>query len=243
MVLLTQGDAEVQLKRLAASGLSEWFSEVIVVDRKSREAFEYVVRHDGRPAALCWAVGNNLDIDILPARGIGMQTIWFKGFINTRPWSPISVETEVTPRGVICADSVSEAREAIEAHSISQPNAIRIKELASAIRPARSAETSADEAWTLERPSLGQCAVTSLIVQDSLRGELLRSSVGGISHYWNRLPDGTEVDLTRDQFDFFELDSEPQVRDRDYVLSFPVTKARYDRLRQTLEMSQEVELS
>ena len=243
LVLLTQGDAEVQLDRLAKSRLGGLFADVVVVDRKSREAFEYILRHDGRPAALCWSVGNNLDVDILPARGLGMQTIWFKGLLDTQPWSPTSVERTIAPRGVLSANSMSEVQETIESHSISQMNAIRIKELASSVRPAWSAETSASEDWTPERPSLGQCAVTSLIVQDALGGELLRTTVGGVSHYWNRLADDTEVDLTSDQFDVFEFGSEPQVRDRDYVLSFPVTKARYNRLQQTLATPEGAELS
>jgi 8-oxo-dGTP pyrophosphatase MutT (NUDIX family) len=59
--------------------------------------------------------------------------------------------------------------------------------------------------WTPDNPSRGQCGVTALVVQDLLGGELVLGEVfeGGArrgAHYWNRLPDGTEVDLTRDQF-------------------------------------------
>lgn len=51
-----------------------------------------------------------------------------------------------------------------------------------------------------DNPSKGQCAVTSLIVQDFYGGQICRGVVGKISHYWNELPDGTQVDLTRQQF-------------------------------------------
>ncbi|BCJ71605.1 hypothetical protein CS0771_11490 [Catellatospora sp. IY07-71] len=59
--------------------------------------------------------------------------------------------------------------------------------------------------WRPENPSRGQCGVTALVVQDVLGGELMLGEVfeSGARrgyHYWNRLPDGTEVDLTRDQF-------------------------------------------
>lgn len=73
-----------------------------------------------------------------------------------------------------------------------------------------SAETSdpADrEQWTPANPSRGQCGVSALVVHDLLGGELVVAEVlwpDGTQqghHYWNRLPDGREVDLTRQQFD------------------------------------------
>jgi hypothetical protein len=60
--------------------------------------------------------------------------------------------------------------------------------------------------WTDANPASGQCASTALVVQDRLGGELLMAEVHepdgsrqGV-HYWNRLPDGRELDLTREQF-------------------------------------------
>lgn len=104
-----------------------------------------------------------------------------------------------------------------------------------AITAAWCGETSAREDWTPGRRSAGQCAVTALLVQDLLGGELLRGVVCGESHYWNRLPDGSQVDLTSDQFNEYRLEDGPVVRDREYVLSFPVTAERYDKLRATVE--------
>ncbi|WP_432825125.1 YunG family protein [Dactylosporangium sp. CA-092794] len=59
--------------------------------------------------------------------------------------------------------------------------------------------------WHPGNPSRGQCGPTALVVREVLGGELLhgRVTAGGEPaghHYWNRLPDGTELDLTRDQF-------------------------------------------
>lgn len=59
--------------------------------------------------------------------------------------------------------------------------------------------------WHPGNPSRGQCGATALVVREVLGGELLQGLVtaGGEPaghHYWNRLPDGTELDLTRDQF-------------------------------------------
>ena len=108
-------------------------------------------------------------------------------------------------------------------------------ELKTALAKAWCAETSASpNAWMPENPALGQCAVSALVVQDHFGGDLLRSKVGGVSHYWNRLPDGREIDWTLRQFKprgpIF-LDEDPQLRTREYVLSFPDTVKRYELLK------------
>ncbi|MFF8996237.1 hypothetical protein ACF09H_41220 [Streptomyces sp. NPDC014983] len=59
--------------------------------------------------------------------------------------------------------------------------------------------------WRPENPSWSQCGVTALVVQDLLGGDLIHGEVHmngakAWNHYWNRLSDGTEVDLTADQF-------------------------------------------
>ncbi|MFI5836586.1 hypothetical protein ACIA5A_23195 [Micromonospora sp. NPDC051300] len=59
--------------------------------------------------------------------------------------------------------------------------------------------------WHPGNPARGQCGVTALVVQDLLGGDLVLGEVfvGAARvghHYWNRLPDGTDVDLTADQF-------------------------------------------
>jgi len=53
--------------------------------------------------------------------------------------------------------------------------------------------------------SRGQCGTTALVLNDYLGGDLIVADVfvdgqkDGV-HYWNRLPDGRVVDLTREQF-------------------------------------------
>lgn len=71
--------------------------------------------------------------------------------------------------------------------------------------------------WSRENPSRGQCAVTALVVQDLLGGELLVAEVRngdgsrqGV-HYWNRLDGGIEIDLTRVQFTSTEVVQAPTV--------------------------------
>lgn len=55
--------------------------------------------------------------------------------------------------------------------------------------------------WRPDNPARGQCGVTALVVHDLLGGDLILGEVlvDGAKvghHYWNRLPDGSEADLT-----------------------------------------------
>lgn len=104
-----------------------------------------------------------------------------------------------------------------------------------ALRDSWSAATSAEpESWNPANPAKGQCAVSALIIQDHLGGQLVRAETAKGSHYWNRLPDGTEIDITRDQFTKGELISPGEERGRAYVLSFPATRVRYRHLRRAV---------
>jgi hypothetical protein len=104
--------------------------------------------------------------------------------------------------------------------------------LRSVLEQAWSRDTSADpEGWSENNRPWGQCAVTALVLQDLFGGGLLRAKVDGISHYWNRLPSGEELDLTRDQFGPWPMIIAGEMRTRDYVLSFPDTVRRYELLK------------
>jgi hypothetical protein len=56
-----------------------------------------------------------------------------------------------------------------------------------------------------ELPSAGQCYVTSLLLQDIFGGIIVSADIlykeKYESHYWFKLPNGREFDLTSDQFD------------------------------------------
>lgn len=66
-----------------------------------------------------------------------------------------------------------------------------------ALRPSWSRETAVQ--WTAEYPASGQCNVTAAVIQDLFGGEILRTELAGIWHYYNRI-DGKRVDLTDSQF-------------------------------------------
>ncbi|RJK98078.1 YunG family protein [Vallicoccus soli] len=68
-------------------------------------------------------------------------------------------------------------------------------------------------------PSRGQCGPSALVLHDLLGGELLLAEVAvdgrrtGV-HWWNRLPDGRDVDATGDQFRPDEVVGPPGVVER-----------------------------
>ena len=96
--------------------------------------------------------------------------------------------------------------------------AVDLSELEPHVRASWSAGTCdpVDLPWSAADPSRGQCGVTALVLHDLLGGELLVAEVtyadGGQQgwHTWNRLPDGTVVDLTREQFAPHELVGAPR---------------------------------
>ena len=90
--------------------------------------------------------------------------------------------------------------------------------------------------WSAENPARGQCAVTALVVQDLLGGELLLADVhnadGSLQgvHYWNRFANGVEVDLTREQFARSEVIQPPTTVPRPPDTSVGRLAAQYQAL-------------
>jgi hypothetical protein len=94
------------------------------------------------------------------------------------------------------------------------------QDLEAAVRAAWALDTcdpvDADD-WSAANPSRGQCGPTALVVHDLLGGKLLIAEVvrsdgsrQGV-HYWNLLPGGTELDLTREQFAGDEAIQQPRI--------------------------------
>lgn len=133
--------------------------------------------------------------------------------------------------------------DAVQPHATSKQSRTRplralVADLSNDLAHAWSRETSFDpEKWSIDNPAWGQCAVTALIVQDTLKGQLMRGTVDDVEHYWNRLPSGRYVDLTRHQFGQRVSPKLVEQTSREYVLSFPETQRRYDRLRRRLGLN------
>lgn len=78
----------------------------------------------------------------------------------------------------------------------------QIKMIRDACLKAASAGTSCypDSYLAKKSPLEGHCAAVAYMVQGVFGGEIVTGRVQGVSHYWNRLPDGKEIDLTSCQF-------------------------------------------
>jgi hypothetical protein len=87
--------------------------------------------------------------------------------------------------------------------------------------------------WSEANAARGQCGATALVLQDLLGGELLLAEVRRADgsrqgvHYWNRLEDGDELDLTREQFADGEVVQPPRPVARPADLSGARTFAQY----------------
>ena len=53
--------------------------------------------------------------------------------------------------------------------------------------------------WSIENPAKGQCGVTTLVVNDLLGGEILKTSLPDGWHFYNFI-DGNRYDFTSSQF-------------------------------------------
>ncbi len=112
-----------------------------------------------------------------------------------------------------------------------------------ALKNSWTKETSSNpKNWTLKNPVSGQCAVTSLIVNDYLGGKIVRTNIilsngKEISHYFNKI-NNVEVDLTKQQFSKGTQISSgiPKKKNffstRDFLLSNSNTLKRYKLLKE-----------
>ena len=107
---------------------------------------------------------------------------------------------------------------------------MKIKELEYILRKSWNRETcvpSMQNDWNSNNPSLGQCAITSLVVNDFMGGKIMRCMASTGSHYYN-LVNNEIVDLTREQFgEEVPGYEEGEERTRQYLLSNEDTKNRY----------------
>jgi hypothetical protein len=122
-----------------------------------------------------------------------------------------------------------------------------IHHLKEALQKSWHPQTSYDPAhWSEDNPAWGQCAVTALIVQDHLGGDLVYTEAHlpdgqKIPHYLNALPRSRrrQVDLTCDQFPVGTVipkgQSKKDKATRDYVLSYEHTQHRYHLLKESVE--------
>lgn len=89
---------------------------------------------------------------------------------------------------------------------------MELERVAAALRESWGPDTCSPEdipSWSPENPARGQCATTAVVLHDYFGGLLVMGEVRVDGqrvdyHWWNRLPDGKDIDLTRGQFDAHE---------------------------------------
>ena len=109
--------------------------------------------------------------------------------------------------------------------------------LSEKMRRAWSKETAfLPEEWSGKNPARGQCAITAAVVQDELGGEIIKCEVTGegFKHFYNQLPSGEIIDLTRDQFSSDVPFENEVVADRAKMLAYPGSQERYEKLKANL---------
>ena len=113
-----------------------------------------------------------------------------------------------------------------------------IKELEQKLYNIYSKETcysKCREYWNKDNPTLGHCAIVSLIVNDYFGGEIYRIKLDGSSHYFNVI-NNKIVDLTKYQFNE-DIDYENrELRNRKDIINNEETLYRYNLLKERLEL-------
>ena len=115
------------------------------------------------------------------------------------------------------------------------------KSLREAFLKSWSRETSypkTKDQWSPKNPSFGQCAVTSLIVNDLYGGKIVYNN--DYHHFWNILQNGRVIDLTRSQFegsfmitDYVESTRESMLNTKEALSAR--TQQRYKLLKKRIE--------
>lgn len=95
--------------------------------------------------------------------------------------------------------------------------------------------------WNEKERSIGQCAVTALILNEYFGGKICKCKVGEISFYFNKINDEI-IDLTGEQFGDINIQYEPfKEKTREQLLENEDTKKRYQLLK--LKLDQKLESS
>lgn len=104
LYILSNGFEEVQYKKMSNSGLSPFFEDVVLSDRigapkPSPRIFHEAMKVAGSSVEDTIMIGDNWDADVVGAKGVGMDQIWYdidkKGISPFRPTFRIASLKEI----------------------------------------------------------------------------------------------------------------------------------------------------
>ena len=97
-----------------------------------------------------------------------------------------------------------------------------------------TAHPSYQDRWSKENPSVGQCLVTALVIQDEYGGDIYSCKVGNNSHFVNIISERI-VDKTAEQFGNTDkikyINGSFKKRSRESLLRNKDVKQRYELLK------------
>lgn len=92
LTLFTKGDPTEQMRKVEASGLSNFFIDVVVAREKNESSYRDLLHRAGVSAEIAWMVGNSPKSDINPPLAIGMNAVFIP---HPRNWH--LEEEEIVP--------------------------------------------------------------------------------------------------------------------------------------------------
>jgi putative hydrolase of the HAD superfamily len=117
LVLVTQGDPDVQERRVEASGLRSYFDRVVIVAEKTPAVLAQVLRSAAVEPEQAWMIGNSIPSDIRPALRLGMRAVW----VDAHVWEHERREAARRHPRMVQARRLADVPAAIAAHTGAPP--------------------------------------------------------------------------------------------------------------------------